>query len=275
MDVAGQAGLHPVVVGGEPRVGDVHVRHAPVHRVTAVVEVPADVLAVPLGQVRRVRAAGWPSRAQGGGEGQDVLVGLGLDPHPVVLAVPGGAPLRLTVRVRVAPALLRLIGPLAAGLVGTEHLKLLRRCQVDPHRPRLQFLVDGRHHGVHLVSPRQQQPAVPPQVGDRVHGRVGDQLRDLAQPEAEPPVHEHLPQPLHVARRIGPVPGGGPRRRPHEADLVVVVQRADGDAGQFRQPPHAQVIVHGTDYAASRHVRVNLQRETGSPPRGGGRGHAG
>jgi hypothetical protein len=29
-----------------------------------------------------------------------------------------------------------------------------------------------------------------------------------------------------------------------------MVQRADGDARQLGQPPHAQVIVHGTDYAA-------------------------
>jgi hypothetical protein len=58
-----------------------------------------------------------------------------------------------------------------------------------------------------------------------------------------------------------------------------VVQRADGDAGQFRQPPHAQVIVHGTDYAASRHVRVNLQRENqvaaGAAPAAGTPGDTG
>jgi len=96
----------------------------------------------------------------------------------------------------------------------------------------------------------QQQAAQPPQVLDRVGGRVADQVRDLPQPEAQPPVGQHLPQPLHVARRVGPVPGRGPRRRPHEADLVIVMQRSDGHAGQFGHASHGQVLLHGTNYAA-------------------------
>ena len=84
----------------------------------------------------------------------------------------------------------------------------------------------------------------------RVGGRVADQLRDLTQPEAQPPVGQHFPQPLHVASRIGPVPGRGPRRRLHEADLVIVMQRAYGHVGQLGHAPYSEVFLHATDYAA-------------------------
>lgn len=84
---------------------------------------------------------------------------------------------------------------------------------------------------------------------DRVGGRVVDEIRDLAQSEAQPPVGEHLPQPLHVARRVGAVSGRRPRGRPYEADLVVVMQCADADTGQLRHPSHGQVLLHATDYA--------------------------
>ena len=183
-------------------------------------------------------------------------VGLGVDPRPVGLGVAGRPALRGLVGVGVAPALARLLGPLAAGLVGAEHFQLLLRCQVDPHRPRLQFLVDGRDQRGRLLFLRDEQLALPPQVGDRVRGRVADQLRDLAQAEAEPPVGQHLPQPLRVGRVVGPVAGGGAPGRGQQPDLVVVMQRPHGDPGQFGQLPHGQVIIHVPDYAPSRHVRV-------------------
>ena len=85
---------------------------------------------------------------------------------------------------------------------------------------------------------------------DRVGGRVANQVRDLPQPEAQPPVSKHLPQPLHVARRVRPVPGHGPCGRLHEADLVVVVQCADGHPSQLGHSSHGQVLLHTTDYAA-------------------------
>jgi hypothetical protein len=56
----------------------------------------------------------------------------------------------------------------------------------------------------------QQQTAQSAQVRDRIGRRVVDQVGDLTQPEAQPPVGEHLPQPLHVTGRVGPVAGGGP-----------------------------------------------------------------
>jgi hypothetical protein len=87
-------------------------------------------------------------------------------------------------------------------------------------------------------------------VLDRVGGRVVDQIRDLAQSEAQPPVGEHSPQSLHVSRRIGPVPGHGPCGRPDEADLVIVVQRADTHAGQLGHASYGQVLFHATDYVA-------------------------
>ena len=112
------------------------------------------------------------------------------------------------------------------------------------------FQVDGRHHGSSAVALFQHQAAQPTQVRDRVGGRVIHQIRDLAQSETEPPVGEHLPQSLHVARRVGPVPGRGPRGRLYEADLVIVMQRADAHAGQFGHTSHGQVLLHTTDCAA-------------------------
>lgn len=131
-----------------------------------------------------------------------------------------------------------------------EHLQLLLRRHLQSLRPCLKFPVDGRHHGVSAITPLQQQAAQSAQVRDRVGGRVVDQFCNLPQPEAQPPVCQHLAQSLNVARRIGPVPGRGPRRRPNELDLVVVMQRADAHAGQLGHASHGPVIVHGTDYAA-------------------------
>ncbi len=81
-----------------------------------------------------------------------------------------------------------------------EHLQLLLRRHLHSLRPCLEFPVHGCHHGIGPVALFQQQAAQPAQVRDRVGGRVADHVRDLAQPEAQPPVGQHLPQPLHVAR---------------------------------------------------------------------------
>ncbi|GID27656.1 hypothetical protein Abr02nite_26390 [Paractinoplanes brasiliensis] len=93
-----------------------------------------------------------------------------------------------------------------------------------------------------------QQAAQPPQMLDGVDGRVADQLGDLAQPETETPVREHFAQPFHVGRGVRPIPGRRSPGRPQQADLVVVMQRAHGDAGKLGHPPHAQVLVHEIDY---------------------------
>ncbi len=114
----------------------------------------------------------------------------------------------------------------------------------------IQFLVYGDDHGGGAVALFEQQAAQPAQARDRVGGRVVDQIRDLTQPEAQPPVGQHLPQPLHIPRRVGPVPGRGPRGRLHQADLVIVMQRAHGHAGQLGHMSHGQVLLHATDYAA-------------------------
>lgn len=74
--------------------------------------------------------------------------------------------------------------------------------------------------------------------------------RYLPQPEAQAPVGQYLAQSLHVAGRVGPVPGSSSRRRPYEPDLVIVMQRADAHARQLGHASHGQVLVHGTDYAA-------------------------
>ncbi len=120
----------------------------------------------------------------------------------------------------------------------------------DPHCPCLQFPVYGGHHGSSAVALFQQQAAQPAQVRDRVGGGVVNQIRDLAQSEAQPPVGKHLPQSLHIARGVGPVPSRGPRGRLQEANLVIVMQRADAYASQLGHTSHGQVLLHTTDYVA-------------------------
>jgi hypothetical protein len=53
----------------------------------------------------------------------------------------------------------------------------------------------------------------------------------------------------------------------YESDLVIVMQRTNGHAGQLGHMPHAQVLLHATDYAPSRHVRVNYVVDDRSPRR--------
>ena len=89
----------------------------------------------------------------------------------------------------------------------TAHLAALgHEPPQDLRRRPLKFPVDAGHHGVGPVTLFQQQAAQPAQVRDRVSGRGIDQVRDLAEPEAEPPVGEHVPQALHVARLTPSLP---------------------------------------------------------------------
>lgn len=51
------------------------------------------------------------------------------------------------------------------------------------------------------------------------------------------------------------MPRRGPGGRPQKADLVVVMQCADGYTGQLGRLPHSQVIRHNIDDGTCRYVR--------------------
>ncbi len=61
------------------------------------------------------------------------------------------------------------------------------------------------------------------------------QSRISSSAEAELPEREHLLEPRDVGGRVEPVPRLGVQRRPQQADLVVMVQRADGQPRPLRQ----------------------------------------
>jgi hypothetical protein len=61
---------------------------------------------------------------------------------------------------------------------------------------------------------------------------------DLVQGEPELPQGQDLQQPGDVVPVVEPVPGGAPPRGREQPDLVVVVQRADGQPRLLRQLSH-------------------------------------
>ncbi|SCE46843.1 hypothetical protein GA0115252_15146 [Streptomyces sp. DfronAA-171] len=116
--------------------------------------------------------------------------------------------------------------------------------------PRLQLAVDGAHHGGRPVPPFAQQAAQPPQARDGVGLGSVDQLPDLPQPEPEPPVRQHLPQPLDIPRAVRPVPARRPPGRPGQPDGVVIPRRPHRHPGQLGNPPDSKEFFrHGIEGA--------------------------
>ena len=72
------------------------------------------------------------------------------------------------------------------------------------------------------------------QMRARVRVRVVEQGRDLLWREAELPADQDLLQPVEVGLAVAPVARVTALARDEQADGVVVVQRAHGDAGEAR-----------------------------------------
>jgi len=60
-------------------------------------------------------------------------------------------------------------------------------------------------------------------------GSVVEQRLDLVEWQPDRPVHQHEVQPFDVGIGVAAVTGGGTDARHDKTDVVVVVQRADGD----------------------------------------------
>ena len=106
--------------------------------------------------------------------------------------------MRLAVGVGVAPAVAGLVGPLAAHLVGAEHLELLLGCQCDAHAACLHLLLECREQVAAPVDALAQQPVLAAQVVLGRGARLGEQRGDVVQPEFQRPVEADLTQPLQV-----------------------------------------------------------------------------
>ena len=74
-----------------------------------------------------------------------------------------------------------------------------------------------------------------------------EQFGDLGEGEAEAAQRDDVVQSPHVVAGVAAVPRTVVQRRGQQADLVVMVQRADGQAGLFGQFAHAPgaFFVHG------------------------------
>ena len=118
------------------------------------------------------------------------------------------------------------------------------------------------------VDPLVEQRTLALQVRYRVDGRVVEEGRDLLEREAELAVHQHPVQPTDVVVGVHPVARVAAGAGRHEADLVVVVQRAHTHADQrgnvSHRAPGFPVVhcgsFHGYHRAASRRVRVKRMR---------------
>src|SRR5829696_3024298 len=151
-DVPGQSGGRGVIVGAEPLVAHVHFGQAAVDLVCALVEPPADVLAVRLGGGHRLLAIRCQACREGRGEAGSHLFLLGLELLPVLLLVGCDAALRLPVGFGLAPALLCLLG-VVLGTELTEDLEALLRRQPYIHGLCLHFVVDGVDHRAQPFDP--------------------------------------------------------------------------------------------------------------------------
>ena len=91
-------------------------------------------------------------------------------------------------------------------------------------------------------------------------------VADLLQREAELPQRQHLLQAGDVAGRVEAVSRLGVQRRLQQADLVVMVQRADGQARPPRQLAHLQGLEpHGDP--SCRRLREQRPRRNGTTSR--------
>ena len=189
------------------------------------------------------------------------------DLAPFRLAVGLRAARRLLVDLGAAPALARLV--LVVGrFESVEHLRLLDRGSVSLCRDRR---VDrgGQHpQPVHLAP--DQLPLAHERPQAIVVGVV-QQRRDLREREAERSQDQDLLQPREVVVGVQPVAGLRSLAGRQQAELVVVVERAHGDArelGDFADGLHAP------DRRPSREVRVKARVSASREPSALGRAPA-
>ncbi|HET9619771.1 MAG TPA: hypothetical protein VFP84_00295 [Kofleriaceae bacterium] len=105
-----------------------------------------------------------------------------------------------------------------------------------------QGAVERGEHRVDLRAPGDQRVAVLAEHGGAARriGRAGERRADLGERHADRAQHQHLVEPMHVVVVVQPVAGRGPLRRSDQADLVVVMERAHGHAGQSRKLAHCE-----------------------------------
>lgn len=99
-----------------------------------------------------------------------------------------------------------------------------------------------------------QQIALVGEVFQRVGRRIVEQGRYLFERKSQLPVGQYLMEPFDVGVVVDAVAGMCARRRRHQADLVVVVQRSHADSDEPRRGADRQHF--GMSFAHSPHLRV-------------------
>src|SRR5918993_418957 len=187
----GQARRLRVVMGAEPLVAYVHIGEAAVHLVAAVIEPPADVLAVILRGGHSLFAVGCKASLEGRSQTRAYFFLLGLQPQPVFFAVLRDAPLGLLVAVGLSPAPLCLFG-VVLGAKLAEDLEALFWRKPYVHRPCLHFVFDSVDHRAQALHPLDEQLALAAQVPKGISARVVDDSRDFFEVEPKLPVEKYL-----------------------------------------------------------------------------------
>jgi ubiquinone/menaquinone biosynthesis C-methylase UbiE len=224
----GAAGL--VEVRREPRVADVHPGEPAVDGVRARVEPARDVGAVVLDQGLDRGRAGRVAGLHPGGQRRVGGRALALDLLPLGLAVAAGPAGGLLVGVGVAPAPAGLVlvrRGVEADEQGLEVIGVHRGAFLEARERG----VDRRDPVVDLGPPGDQGAPLLAQRRGPVEAVVVEHVGDLVEREAQLAEEQDLLQAQHVAVLVEPVARRRPRRRPDQADLVVVVQQAHRHAG--------------------------------------------
>ena len=123
-------------------------------------------------------------------------------------------------------------------VVLAEDLEPFLGGQGDPHLVCLHRSFHRRDHVHEPFDPPVQQVVLASQVLLGVDRRVVEEGHDLFERESELAVEQHALQPVQVGLGVPAVPGRAVPAGYQQTDLVVVVQGADGDAGQPRDLPY-------------------------------------
>ena len=87
-------------------------------------------------------------------------------------------------------------------------------------------------HPLQPPDPVEQHRVLPPEVADRVGVAVGHDVLDLVQAEPELAVEQDPLQPIEIGVGVAAIAGSDRPLALEQPDLVVVVQRPHGHAGQ-------------------------------------------
>jgi len=129
---------------------------------------------------------------------------------------------------------------MVVGVEVAEDLEAFLRREIDSHGSCLHRLLDGGRHPLEPPDPVEQHGVLPSEVGGRIGSAIGHDVLDLVQSEPELAVEQDALQPIEIGVRVPAVAGVGPAAGAQQPDLVVMVQRPHGHAGEPGDRAHRE-----------------------------------